>query len=108
MSTPIYAADALLAPTRLLDFNDTALRALVESRGWEKMTEKDRIGEIYDFVRNEIEFGYNQADDIPASKVYADGIGQCNTKGTLLMALLRAVNIPVSYTHLTLPTIYSV
>lgn len=93
MSTPIYAADALLAPTRLLDFNDTALRALVESRGWEKMTEKDRIGEIYDFVRNEIEFGYNQADDIPASKVYADGIGQCNTKGTLLMALLRAVNI---------------
>jgi len=57
------------------------------------MTEKGRIGEIYDFVRNEIEFGYNQADDIPASKVYADGIGQCNTKATLLMALLRAVNI---------------
>ena len=27
-------------------------------------------------------------------KVLADGYGQCNTKGTLFMALLRACNIP--------------
>lgn len=29
-----------------------------------------------------------------AAEVLKDGIGQCNTKSTLLMALLRAVNIP--------------
>ena len=38
-------------------------------------------------------FGYNRFDDIPASEVLSDGYGQRNTKGTLLMALLRAVGI---------------
>jgi hypothetical protein len=39
-------------------------------------------------------FGYNVSDNLPASAVLADGIGQCNTKGTLLMALLRGTGIP--------------
>ena len=39
-------------------------------------------------------FGYNIDDNVPASKVLADGYGQCNTKGTLFMAILRACNIP--------------
>ena len=39
-------------------------------------------------------FGYNIDDTVCASKVLADGYGQCNTKGTLFMALLRACNIP--------------
>lgn len=51
-------------------------------------------GVIYNFVRDEILFGYNIDDSLPASKVLADGFGQCNTKGTLFMALLRACNIP--------------
>ena len=42
----------------------------------------------------DILFGYNIDDGISASKVLADGYGQCNTKGTLFMALLRACNIP--------------
>lgn len=33
-------------------------------------------------------------DDISASRVLKDGYGQCNTKGILFMALLRACNIP--------------
>lgn len=33
-------------------------------------------------------------DNIPASEVLSDGYGQCNTKGTLFMARLRAVGIP--------------
>jgi transglutaminase-like putative cysteine protease len=48
-------------------------------------------------VRDEIAFGYNASDDIPASAVLADGHGQCNTKTTLLMALLRAADIPVRF-----------
>ena len=39
-------------------------------------------------------FGYNVDDSIPASRVLKDGYGQCNTKGTLFMALLRACGIP--------------
>mgnify|MGYP000843881192 FL=1 len=84
----------LLQPTRLLDFTHPAIEALVEKRGWRPLPMYDRIGAVYDFVRNEIAFGYNAGDELPASAVLADGIGQCNTKGTLLMALLRAVGIP--------------
>lgn len=39
---------------------------------------------------------------MPASRVLADGIGQCNTKGTLLMALLRAVGIPCRFHGFTI------
>lgn len=86
-------SSTLLAETALLDFNHPDLRRLVATRGWASLPEYERIGAVYDFVRNEIAFGYNEADDLPASRVLADGYGQCNTKGTLLMALLRAVGI---------------
>jgi len=78
----------------MLNFQDEALQQLVKQRGWSDLAYEDRIKEIYDFVRNEIKFGYNRTDDIPASEVLRDGYGQCNTKSTLLMALLRAVGIP--------------
>lgn len=87
------ANETLLKPTRLLDFNAPPIAALIEQRRWRDLSEQDRIGAVYDFVRNEIAFGYNRTDDIPASEVLADGYGQCNTKGTLLMALLRGVGI---------------
>lgn len=87
-------ADPLLAATPLLDHGHPAISALIDARGWRALPEHDRIGAAYDFVRNEIAFGDNRADDIPASRVLADGYGQCNTKGTLLMALLRALGIP--------------
>lgn len=83
-----------LEPTAMLNFQDEALQQLVKHRGWRDLAYEDRIKEIYDFVRNEIKFGYNRTDDIPASEVLRDGYGQCNTKSTLLMALLRAVGIP--------------
>ncbi|SEW35217.1 Transglutaminase-like superfamily protein [Aliiroseovarius sediminilitoris] len=85
--------DPLHAASKLLDFDDDRIARLIADRGWRELDEFDRIGAIYDFVRNEIAFGYNQADDIPASQVLSDGYGQCNTKGTLFMALLRGVGI---------------
>jgi len=83
----------LLLPSPLLDYEHPDIAALVAKRGWRALPEHERIGAVYDFVRNEIPFGYNAADDLPASSVLADGIGQCNTKGTLFMALLRASGI---------------
>ena len=87
------AMHPLLAATPLLDLHHLAIESLVTRRGWRSLPAHDRIGAVYDFVRNEIAFGYNEGDELPASRVLADGIGQCNTKTTLLMALLRSSGI---------------
>ncbi|MBU5311344.1 transglutaminase family protein [Tissierella carlieri] len=86
--------DIYLKQTKLLDFNIPSIQNLIAEKGWEQLEEKEKIAAVYSFVRNEIKFGYNRSDDIPASEVLRDGYGQCNTKSILLMALLRALNIP--------------
>ena len=93
-----------LRETPMLDFSAPSIRALISERGWDAPDRVyacaapdgnfEKIRSIYDFVRDEILFGYNTDDSIPASKVLRDGYGQCNTKGTLFMALLRACGIP--------------
>jgi len=91
-----------LAETPILDYNSRALQDLIDARGWRDLDPYDQIGAAYDFVRNEIKFGYNSSDDIPASHVLSDGIGQCNTKTTLLMALLRGLGIPCKFRGFTI------
>ena len=83
-----------LKETSLLNFSAENIQQLIRDRQWENIDEYNRIKKIYNFVRDEILFGYNIDDHIPASKVLSDGYGQCNTKGTLFMALLRGVHIP--------------
>ena len=78
----------------MLDFSNEKIQHLINERKWRKMNAFECLKSIYNFVRDEILFGYNVDDYISASKVLQDGYGQCNTKGTLLMALLRACNIP--------------
>lgn len=82
-----------LRPTNLLDFNSPGLREILTRHNWAALPEDERIGAVYDFVRDEIPFGYNSSDDLPASAILADGYGQCNTKTTLLMALLRGSGV---------------
>ena len=91
-----------LKETPLLNFSHPSLSELVKNRGWTALPEYERIARIYDFVQSEVVFGYNEADDIPASQVYRDGYGQCNTKGTLLMALLRMCGIPCRFHGFTI------
>jgi hypothetical protein len=86
--------DRHLRRTDLLDFDAPAIRDLIAARGWADLPPFERIGAAYNFVRDEIAFGYNRDDAIPASAVLRDGYRQCNTKATLLMALLRALGIP--------------
>lgn len=83
-----------LRPTPMLDFETLAIQTLIHAKGWRALSEHDRIGAAYDFVRNAIRFGYNSDDTLPASAVLRDRYGQCNTKASLLMALLRALRIP--------------
>ena len=83
-----------LRETPMLDFSSINIQELISDRKWKDVDTYHRIKQIYNFVRDEILFGYNVDDSIPASKVLADGYGQYNTKGTLFMALLRGVNVP--------------
>ena len=83
-----------LRETKMLDYSSKNIQRLIQERNWNDIEVFERLKSIYNFVRDEILFGYNIDDNISASKVLADGYGQCNTKGTLFMALLRACNIP--------------
>ncbi len=90
---PAYV-ETLLTETPLLDYNTKAIQNLIAQRGWRDLPTYDRIGAVYHFVKDEIKFGYNRKDALPASHILQDGIGQCNTKGVLLMALFRGIGIP--------------
>lgn len=83
-----------ISETKMLNFNDKSLQELIQTRKWLNLDMYNRIKAIYEFVQNEILFGYNKSDTLSASQVLNDGYGQCNTKATLLIALLRACNVP--------------
>lgn len=83
-----------LQETLLLNYSHPRIVELIEERQWKGKSEREKILQIYNYVRDEISFGYNQTDHIPASIIMQDGYGQCNTKGILFMSLLRALDIP--------------
>lgn len=83
-----------LKETDLLDYSAPLIQLLINEKKWLKLDSIEKVKSIYNFVRDDIKFGYNTADNIPATQVLKDGYGQCNTKATLLMALLRATGIP--------------
>ena len=83
-----------LRETKMLDYSSENIQQLIRERSWNDIEEFERLKSIYTFVRDEILFVYNNDDTVCASKALVDGYGQCNTKGTLFMALLRTCNIP--------------
>lgn len=83
-----------LNPTPMLNYEAPAIQALIRIRNWKALDDYRKIEAAYDFVQNEVLFGYNRSDLLTAEEVLQDGYGQCNTKATLLMALLRALGIP--------------
>ncbi|MGL5086007.1 MAG: transglutaminase-like domain-containing protein [Clostridium sp.] len=83
-----------LEETHMLNYSSTVIQELIVGKNWKELDDFNKIKSIYNYVRDEILFGYNVDDHIQATKVLKDGYGQCNTKGTLFMALLRAVGIP--------------
>ena len=83
-----------LQQTAILDFDHPTIQALVTEKGWRKLTDPEKVKRVYDYVKDEVKFGYNAKDTLSASEILKDGFGQCNTKANLFMALLRAVGIP--------------
>ncbi|MCU1721756.1 transglutaminase-like domain-containing protein [Pseudomonas sp. 5P_5.1_Bac1] len=84
-----------LQRTGILDFDAPAIAHLIDTRGWRQLPPEQAARAVYEFCRDEILFGYNAgADSLPASAILKEGLGHCNTKSNLLMALLRALGIP--------------
>lgn len=88
--------------TVLLDYNHASIQTLINENGWRGLPTQDAVKAIYYFLRDEIKFGYNRDDSLSASEVLAGGYGQCNTKSTLFMALLRALGIPCRFHGFTI------
>jgi hypothetical protein len=58
-------------------------------------TDREKLECIFLFVRDEIVFGFPANGDlVPAYETLESGVGQCNTKATLFLALCQACNIP--------------
>mgnify|MGYP000075885443 CR=1 FL=1 len=91
-----------LAATTILNYQHPTIQDLVEQKKWRQLTKEQAVKAAYYFIRDEIKFGYNRDDTIPASEVLSDGYGQCNTKSSLFMALLRALHIPCRFHGFTI------
>jgi len=58
-------------------------------------TDREKLERIFLFVRDEIAFGFPANGDlVPAYETLQSGVGQCNTKAALFLALCRACDIP--------------
>ncbi len=84
-----------LAGTPYLDIGHPAVIDAMRRATSGVTTPRERAVRIHDYVRDTIRFGwapefYRQK----ASEVLASGIGYCNTKSTLFVAMLRAAGIP--------------
>jgi len=91
---PCVAAFQYLRPTPLLDYESPVVQTLIHERGWDSISSKSaQIDAVYSFVRDEILFGYSENFVISGSQVLALGYGNCLTKTTLLMTLLRAIGV---------------
>jgi hypothetical protein len=89
--------DEYLQVTRLVDLDALTVWDTAACLSQGAAAPREAAIKIYNFCRDEIKFGYNRRDDIPASEVLRDGYGQCNTKSVLLVTLLRAAGIPARF-----------
>jgi len=97
MSTNHKEHKDYLAPSPILDYESSLIQGVLSDLKKAGGIIEQRIAS-YLFVRDRILFGYNpDRDSIPASKVLLDGIGHCNTKSTLLGALLRGLGVPCRF-----------
>ena len=62
-----------LRETKILDYSSKQIQLLVEGRGWKNLPETERVKAIYNFVKDEILFGYNVDDGVKASRVQHQG-----------------------------------
>lgn len=85
-----------LEATNLVDFNTVIVKQKALELTTDITAESEKVKRIYHFVRDEIPYTFTHNLQ-KASDVLRQQVGQCNTKTTLTIALLRAVDIRARY-----------
>ncbi|MEM1390115.1 MAG: transglutaminase-like domain-containing protein [Pseudomonadota bacterium] len=81
--------------TQYIDKDHLRIQAVALDLSSGHRSDRDKVLAIFQFVRDRIKFGFTRGFwDNKASDVLASRIGYCNTKSTLFVALLRAIDIP--------------
>ncbi len=89
--------DRFLQKTKLLNYNHKIIEDLNFKKKWAHLTKYEKIKQIYNFVQNEILFGYPESDNVKASDVLEKKYGNGITKSILLMALLRSNGVSCKF-----------
>jgi len=80
---------------KLADYNHPLVRETVERLTNREITIRSKLEKLFYYVRDEIKFGFpKNGDMVKASETIKLGMGQCNNKTTLFLALCKAIEIP--------------
>jgi len=86
-----------LEPFSLIESNDATIRGLAGRLSKGKRVPCEILSSIYDYVRTEIEYVANTADDKGALWALQNGKGDCTEFSCLLVALCRAAGVPARW-----------
>lgn len=86
--------DRYLAPSPLVDYEDPAIRAIVESVDWEDLSRPDRLRALVNLADEAIETKSLDLGFATASETVALSEGDCTEHALLLAALARATGFP--------------
>ena len=87
--------DRLNSDHRLADYDNPLVRESAQRLTRGAITVRENLNRLSHYVRDDIRFGFTRDGDlVKASTTIKLGMGQCNTKGTLFLALCKAVEIP--------------
>ncbi|MEM9177961.1 MAG: transglutaminase-like domain-containing protein, partial [Myxococcota bacterium] len=102
-ATTTVSDDVHLEATTYVDAAHPRIVATAQRIVGGAANDRERAILLHDFVRDEIRFGFAPRFwDQTASEVLESGVGFCNTKSTLFVALLRAVGIPARQSFVTI------
>jgi len=95
-----------ITPTRLLDLDDPKLRIQVMRVAQLATSDTQKAVVIHDYIKS-LPFGCVAGfDHVPAAAVLKAGRGDCHTKGTLFVAMLRSVGVPARLRFVTLTSAF--
>ena len=105
-STPQDDPALWLSSTALLDLDDPKLRILAMSLTQLADTNTQKVLAIHGYIKG-LPFGCAASfDHMSAGDVLRSGHGDCHTKGTLFVALMRCVGLPARLRFVTLPSAF--
>ncbi len=80
---------------QLSDSEHPTITNLVSRLTYGNKTRSEVVESLFVYVRDQVRFGFPRVwDEVKASETIYYGVGYCNTKATLMVALCRAAGIP--------------